>query len=163
MKERIIIILGSPNDPDGMLSETAKSRLELCLEVYKENDRIICTGGWGAHFNTSERPHSFYAEKYLKEKGVPFSCFLNPVLSSNTVEDAVMAKKILSKHQQPELIVLTSDFHVQRAELIFKEILKEYDITFLGAKNRLSTKQLEKVTEHEKRSIDSILRNGLYY
>jgi hypothetical protein len=52
---------------------------------------------------------------------------------------------------------------VERAELIFTEVLKEHDITFLGAENKLSEEQLEKANEHEKRSIENILKNGLYY
>lgn len=163
MSKRILIVLGAPNSPDGELSSIAKNRLNLCFKVFLQDDLILCTGGWGKHFNTSNLPHAYYAKEYLIKKGVLESHFLKPALSNNTVDDAVKVKDIISDHKNPKLLVITSDFHLNRTKLIFKEILKKYPIEFLGAENNLLRNQLKKIVEHEKNSINKIIKNGLYY
>jgi len=163
MSKRILIVLGSPNSHDGELSSIAKNRLDVCFKTFVQDDLILCTGGWGEHFNTSNRSHAYYAKEYLLEKGILESCFLEPALSSNTVDDAVKIKEIISDFKEPKLLVVTSDFHLNRTKLIFKEILKKYTIEFLGAGNDLLKHQLKIIVEHEKKSIHKIIKNGLYY
>lgn len=163
MAERVLIVLGAPNSPDGVLSEMAKGRLDLCLKIYTENDLVLCTGGWGKHFNISKKPHAFYAKEYLVKNGVSPQCFLDFALSANTVEDAVKVKEIISKFTEPHLVVVTSDFHLERAKLIFDEILKGYTIRFMGASVELPEEQRKKTIAHEKKAIKSIIKNGLYY
>tara|TARA_R110002126_G_scaffold181672_2_gene330481 strand:+ start:1569 stop:1733 length:165 start_codon:yes stop_codon:yes gene_type:complete len=53
MKKEVLVVLGSPNSPTGALSDISKSRLNFCLENYSEDQKVLCTGGWGDHFNTS--------------------------------------------------------------------------------------------------------------
>jgi len=163
MSKRILIVLGSPNSHDGELSSIAKNRLDVCFKTFVQDDLILCTGGWGEHFNTSNRSHAYYAKEYLLEKGILESSFLEPALSSNTVDDAVKIKEIVSDFKEPKLLVVTSDFHLDRTKLIFKEILKKYTIEFLGAGNDLLKHQLKIIVEHEKKSIHKIIKNGLYY
>ncbi len=69
MLQEVFIILGSPNTPTGELSVISKSRLNYCVHHYKLGNKVLCTGGWGPHFNTSEHPHAFYAKKYLIHAG----------------------------------------------------------------------------------------------
>ena len=162
MSKRILVVLGSPNSHDGELSSIAKNRLDLCFKTFLEDDLILCTGGWGKHFNTSNLPHSYYAKEYLIKKGILESYFLKSALSNNTVDDAIKMKKIISNYKGRELLIITSDFHLNRTKLIFKEILKKYTIEFLGAGNNLLKDQLKKIVEHEKKSIKKIIENGLY-
>lgn len=163
MNKRILIVLGSPNTPEGELSNIAKSRLDLCLKIFTENDLVLCTGGWGEHFNVSPQPHAFYAKQYLSRGGISSKAFLNFALSSNTVEDAVKTKEIISAFVNPQLVVITSDFHMARTKLIFNEILKGYQIRFLEANVDMPEEQRKAVIEHEEKSVKSILENGLYY
>jgi len=163
MNERILIILGAPNSPSGILSSIAKNRLDVCFKLFMENDFVLCTGSWGEHFNTSSHPHAYHSKKYLLEKGMSSTCFLEPALSNNTVDDAVKVKEIISNYPNSKLIIITSDFHVDRATLIFNEILKNHRIEFVGAENSLPNDQLKKIVEHEKKSIQKIIENGLYY
>ena len=163
MNRRILIVLGAPNSPKGNLSSTARNRLDLCFETFKKNDLILCTGGWGKHFNTSVHSHSYYAKEYLENKGILKYSFLEDALSSNTVDDAVKTKRIISKYGNPKLIVITSDFHMERVKLVFNEIFHRQNIDFMKSKNSLPKNQLLKIIEHETKSIDSIKKNGLYY
>lgn len=160
---RILVVLGAPNSPSGELSGISKSRLACCKEIFNKEQLILCTGGWGAHFNTSDKPHAYYGKKYLIENGLSESNFLAFALSENTVDDAIKVKSIVSNLDNVELTVITSDFHVERAKLIFNEVLKEYEIEFLGVKSDLTEEELIKLTAHEHRAITSIRKNGLYF
>lgn len=163
MKNEVLIVLGGPNDPTGKLSNIALDRLEECFTLYEKGKRILCTGGWGKHFNTSKEAHATYAKKYLIEKDIPGNDFLDIAISSNTVEDAVKVKEIISKLENPQLTVITSDYHVERVKLIFQHVLKNHAINYVGVKNDLPKKDLKILIEHEKTAIQSINKNGLHY
>lgn len=163
MPQEIFIILGSPNSPSGKLSTISLGRLNHCLINYKKRDLIICTGGWGSHFNTAEQSHAYYAKKFLIEKGIPENAFLDFALSSNTVDDAVKSKSILDNLSPYIITVITSDYHLKRVELIFKQILKMYNINFVGVISDLPKNEFDTLLKHETKSIQNIIENGLYY
>jgi uncharacterized SAM-binding protein YcdF (DUF218 family) len=163
MKKEVLVVLGAPNSPKGELSDIAKSRLDYCRRIFKKGQLVLLTGGWGAHFNTSEKPHAFYARAYLIRKGLSEKDFLEFAKSENTVDDAVKIKSILSEPKNAKLIVITSDYHKDRVKLIFKEILDKYEISFVGVESSLDEKHLHELMKHENKAIDLIKRNGLYY
>ncbi|MCK0114629.1 YdcF family protein [Gelidibacter sp. F63206] len=163
MKKEVLIILGSPNSPSGKLSDISLSRLNYCVHHFQPENLILCTGGWGAHFNTSEHAHASLAKRYLLENNIPEAVFLDFALSGNTVEDAVKAKEILSKLENIRLTIITSDYHVDRVKLIFNEILETYTMDFIGVKSNLDTDVFEALDQHEKSAIEAIIKNGLYY
>lgn len=163
MEKNILIVLGSPNSPSGQLSEISISRLDSCLNRYEKGNLILCTGGWGAHFNTSEHAHASFAKHYLIGKGIIEENFLDFALSSNTVEDAVKAKVILSKLENIKLTIITSDYHLNRVKLIFNEILKNYTMDFIGVESNLDEEAYNVLVQHEEKAINAILQNGLYY
>jgi uncharacterized SAM-binding protein YcdF (DUF218 family) len=100
----------------------------------------------------------------LLPKRIPEHAFLEVALSSNTVEDAVKSKAILSRLNDPRISIITSDFHLERVSLIFNEILKGFDIQFFGVKSDfLNNEGLNALQAHEHAAIQSILRQGLYY
>ncbi|WP_035479182.1 YdcF family protein [Gelidibacter mesophilus] len=163
MKKHILIVLGSPNSPSGELSEISISRLDSCINRYEEGNLILCTGGWGSHFNTSEHAHASFAKHYLTGKGIIEENFLDFALSSNTVEDAVKAKAILSKLENIKLTIITSDYHLNRVKLIFNEILENYTMDFIGVESNLDKVAYNALVQHEEKAINAILQNGLYY
>ncbi|WP_103068125.1 YdcF family protein [Aquimarina sediminis] len=159
----ILIVLGSPNSPSGELSDISKNRLDHCKKIFSKGKLVLCTGGWGSHFNTAKKPHAFYAKEYLIGCGLYENDFLESALSQNTVDDAVKIKPILSNHQNKKLTIITSDYHLERVKLIFKEILKDYNMNFTGVESTTDAKKYNLLIEHEKKAIQSILDNGLYY
>ncbi|MDN5214759.1 YdcF family protein [Fulvivirgaceae bacterium BMA12] len=163
MKKEVLIVLGAPNSPTGELSNIAKSRLDYCASIYSKGKRVLCTGGWGEHFNTAPEAHAVYAKRYLIEKGVFEEDFLAFALSQNTVDDAIKVKKIISNITASKWTIITSDFHKERVVLIFQEILKGFDFTFTGVKSNLENDHLERLIKHEQEAVQLILRNGLYY
>jgi uncharacterized SAM-binding protein YcdF (DUF218 family) len=163
MDKEILVVLGSPNSPTGELSLMAKERLDFCLEIYEKHTLILCTGGFGALFNTASKPHAFYTKKYLMERGISEACFLEFALSTNTVEDAVKTRDIISTLENIRLKVVTSDYHLERVKLIFSEVLKNYKMKFIGVKSNFEEEEYNALLNHEKKAIKGIIKNGLYY
>ncbi|MCK5105028.1 MAG: YdcF family protein [Cyclobacteriaceae bacterium] len=163
MKKEILIVLGSPNSPSGELSDISKGRLDFCASLYSTGKLVLCTGGWGKHFNTSSEAHAVYAKKYLIEKGISEADFLDFALSENTVDDAIKIKKIVSKLKNPDLTIVTSDYHLERVQLIFQEILKEFNLNCIGVQSNLEQDQFHRLMKHERAAINLIIKNGLYY
>jgi uncharacterized SAM-binding protein YcdF (DUF218 family) len=162
--KNVIIILGSPNSPKGRLSKIAIGRAKKCLEIFDSaKDMILCTGGFGLHFNISQKPHAQYLKRYLIKNGILENYFLPFANSSNTVEDATKTKEILRGNEAKKVTIITTHYHLKRVQLIFDEILSEFEITYLDVPNNMSAKSLLKFEKHEAKAVESILRKGLYY
>jgi len=162
--KEILVVLGAPNSPAGELSDIAISRLDALVNLYSDGKRILCTGGWGDHFNTSTQAHAVYAKKYLLNQGIPEAAFLEHALSANTVEDAVKSKIILSRLDNPSIAIITSDYHLKRVMLVFNEIFKGFDLRFVGVESGfLTAEQQTKLRAHEETATRAIIQNGLYY
>ncbi|WP_286235832.1 YdcF family protein [Thalassotalea sediminis] len=152
---QVIIILGAPNDAQGSLSLIAKARCDKALEVYQQNSHqyILCTGGFGAHFNVTSLPHAHYTQKYLEQHGVEKERFLTPALSRFTFEDCTLSQAILIQHQIMSATLVTSDFHMERAKLIFSELLPNISFNFVSAITPLPKQELDALIAHEKVAI----------
>ena len=118
----VIVVLGSPNSEDGELYSIGKERCALALKQYARRSgwKLLLTGGYGAHFNTTDQPHAAYAKEYLVKRGVPSQAIVEFAESSNTLEDASLSKPIVLKYGAPEILVVTSDYHVDRVSYIFE-------------------------------------------
>lgn len=163
MSKNVLVVLGATNSPDGTLTDIAKSRLNFCAKLYTEGDLVLCTGGWGDHFNTSKSPHAEYSKAYLLKKGIDETHFLDFALSANTVDDAIKIKPIIEKIGVEHFTVITSDYHLERVKLIFNEILNTFNIEFIGVKSNFEKSVYSKLVAHEKKAIQAIKENGLYY
>jgi uncharacterized SAM-binding protein YcdF (DUF218 family) len=155
MSRLAIIVLGSPNDSEGNLSTIAIERCQQALVEYARNPgaKILPTGGWGEHFNTTAKPHGHYIRQYLMAHGVPESDILECAESANTIQDAQLAKPIVERHGITDLIVVTSDFHVPRAEFLFRREFPNLRLTFSGAKTNLPEAELAQRKQHENRAL----------
>ena len=163
VQKEVLIVLGAPNSDLGVLSPMSISRLNFCKSLYLPGKLVLCTGGWGAHFNTTPRSHASYAKEYLLKNGFSKSDFLECALSENTVDDAVKIKAIVASLENIKLKIITSDYHLNRVELIFKEVLADYQMEFIGVPSNLNKELYDQLMRHEIRAIESIKKNGLYY
>lgn len=162
MKE-ILIVLGSPNSSKGELLDIAIDRLNYCLNMFdKRKNLILCTGGFGKHFNTTETPHAKYAINYLMKCGIDERYFLEMAISSNTVDDAVKTKEILSNYNFP-LKIITSDYHLERAQIIFEQILVGIEKKYFGVSHTLPESIKHQFVEHERKAISGLIKNGIYF
>ncbi|RAJ77583.1 DUF218 domain-containing protein [Chitinophaga dinghuensis] len=152
---KLLIILGAPNDHLGNLSAIAKDRLTCAHDFYNANNdfKIICTGGFGQHFNTTEKPHYDYAQAFLMHKGIPATAFLNGAASANTIEDFQMTRDAVLAQQPDILAIITSDFHIPRARVLYHKIINHPSVVFIPASSTLTEAQLAPIMEHEVQAV----------
>lgn len=158
----IIILLGAPNDAAGNLSSIAVERCERALLEYRTGPgyRVLPTGGFGEHFNRTAQPHAYYTRRYLLEHGVPDRDILEPVYSRFTEEDARLSKPVVVSCGVRQVKVVTSDFHVARARLIFENEFAGYQLLFSASKTILPRLELAQLIEHEETAVARIKRKS---
>ena len=155
----VVFLLGATNDALGNLSSVAAERCLEAAAVYRNHIgfSVLPTGGFG-DFNRTSKPHAHYTRNFLLRLGVPAKDILEPVLSRFTLEDAILSQPIVSRHGVKDLIVVTSDFHRKRVELIFKKTFAGYSLRFYGSKTDLPEAELEVLRRHEQEAIARLVR-----
>lgn len=150
-----IVVLGNTNDENGILSPIASERCDRAAEEYRRHPdaKIITTGGWGNHFNLTNQPHAVYTRAYLEKLGIPADAFVESAESANTVEDATLCRPIVERHGFKRLILVTSDFHLDRARFLFTREFPDLPIEFVPAKTNLPAEDLRPLLEHERRAL----------
>jgi uncharacterized SAM-binding protein YcdF (DUF218 family) len=155
----LIVVLGSPNTEQGELYSIAKERCEQALIEYINNPdyHILLTGGYGAHFNNTDQPHAAYLKSYLTSRGIPEERFVEFAESSNTLEDASLSKAIVLKYAVHHMLVITSDYHLDRAQYIFEKAFADTEvrITFSASQtDEITCKlDLEALKRHEQQAL----------
>ncbi len=150
-----IVVLGSPNDNQGRLLSIALERCRQALIELKKypNAKVLCTGGFGKHFNTTDIAHGQYAQKFLINKGVAAEKFLPIALSRFTIEDALLSLPILTDSGIERIILVTSDFHMVRAKFIFNYVMPNITFIFASAITNAPQEQLNNVMFHEEKAL----------
>lgn len=128
----VIVLLGSPNSDQGRLYSVAVERCKRALDAYRDRtgSKILPTGGFGAHFNTTDRPHACYLKAWLLAHGVPEQDVLPFAESRNTIEDATLSYRIVRRHGAHRAIIVTSDYHAARARYVFEHVYRDIALEF---------------------------------
>ncbi len=161
MARLAIILLGAPNDEKGNLSSLAVERCELALRELANcpGAKVLPTGGWGAHFNTTSKPHGFYLGEYLRQRQIAAADILEIAESTNTIEDARLSRPIVERHGIEELLIVTSDFHLPRARFLFEKQFPGMALSFSGSTTNLPEEELARRIAHEQQAL-ARLRSG---
>ncbi|GLU52093.1 YdcF family protein [Dyadobacter frigoris] len=163
---KIILVLGSPNEPDGTLSEMAKSRLTVCQKLYVSGTyKIVLTGGFGQHFNTSDKPHAYYLKQNLLSKNIREEDIIGLTESRHSVEDATLSKWIITQYKPEKIIIVTSDYHFDRAKLIFDAVYAPFtDFSFsLASSVNINPEILNQLIQHEKTALQDLRDHGVRF
>lgn len=162
--EGIIVLLGSPNGDRGELFSVARDRCERAILEYRAHPgfKILPTGGFGAHFNTTDKPHAHYLRAYLIERGIPEEDILEFAESRNTVEDAALSYPIVKRHGARTAIVVTSDYHGPRAEYVFCRGYRDIALAFALCPTDEKTCELDlaALLVHEREALARLKRQG---
>ena len=154
----IVIVLGNGNDTRGNLLSTAVERCEQAILVYRRNPgKILPTGGYGAHFNVTDKPHAAYLRQYLVARGVPEEDVIEPALSSTTIEDARLTRPIVDKYGVKRVILVTSDFHMRRAKYLFERTFQGIELTFSACVTHLPQDELLARQRHEEQALARLI------
>ncbi|TGE85771.1 YdcF family protein [Pseudoalteromonas sp. KS88] len=150
-----IIVLGSPNCKSGELSKIAKSRCDKAFQLYTQNPscKVLCTGGFGEHFNTSPFAHGELTKDYLIKQGISRNAFLDVALSRFTFEDATMSLPILTANNIKKATVVSSEFHIKRVEYVFSNLISHIELNYLAATTPLDPAELELLYQHEEKAM----------
>jgi len=160
----IIVLLGSPNTDRGDLYSVAQDRCERAILEYRRHRgwKILPTGGFGAHFNTTDRPHAHYLKAYLVAHGIPEDGILEFAQSRNTIEDATLSYPIVVKYGVSRAIVVTSDYHGDRAQYVFEREYGDVELTFALCPTEETTCELDlpALKAHEKEALAKLKRQA---
>jgi len=128
----VIVLLGSPNSDEGELYSVARERCQRALKEYDRRHacKILPTGGFGAHFNTTDRPHAWYLKRWLVAHGVTEEDVLPFAESRNTIEDAVLSYPIVQRCGARHTVVVTSDYHAARARYVFERVYRDVALEY---------------------------------
>lgn len=153
----VAFLLGSPNSCDGVLSDIALSRVDAACLLSELIDplRLMVTGGFGAHFNTSNWPHRELVHRTLGAMNVPFDPLQSGDLEScNTIEDMLLIGELLNREHISNCFVITSTFHISRCRVLFGCLCPGRKAVFVAARDpeNLSTDLLE----HERSAMQEI-------
>ena len=167
--DSLIIVLGSPNDDTGKLLANAKSRCEKAYETYQQlsvkgSCAVLATGGFGEHFNRTKTAHAEYTKQYMIDLGIPEDVFLDGIMSSHSVEDAIFSSRIIKQYNIKKCFVVTSDYHVARVKFIFEYVYdKTQEIIMVSARVNLPEKERARLIAHEKQALAGLKKNGIIY
>lgn len=136
MKFDTIIIFGVILDNNGRISNILRSRLDVGINLYKGGtaSKMIMVGGLS---NVKAKITEAEAmKKYTLKKGVNKNDILKEEKSTDTIGNIFFVKQnILKPKRWKKLIVVTSDFHMERVKYLLKKILGNgYKIRFVKSK-----------------------------
>ncbi len=152
----LIVILGAPNDEQGKLSSIAVGRAERGYGEYTRlriaGWKILLTGGFGAHFNTTDKPHAYYVRQHLLALGVPAADIVGWAESRNTIEDGLFSRPLVDRYSVRNLLIVTSDFHYGRAAFVFAHFFPtaSRDFALVTYLPECSTAEQETILSHER-------------
>ncbi|QQL51364.1 YdcF family protein [Mucilaginibacter ginkgonis] len=125
-KYSCVIVLGgySGEKEDGTgFFDVAVDRLVESIELLNTNkaSHILLTGGDGS-LDSRGFSEANWVRGELAKLNVPDSLVLIEGKSKNTIENAQFTKKLLAdNHLQPPYLLVTSAFHMRRADYVFKK------------------------------------------
>jgi vancomycin permeability regulator SanA len=122
-KVDIILVLGGGISKEGQLPEWVLARLDLAYELFQAGiaSKILLSGKGRDNFPIAEADAM---SKYLVKCGMSPQDFLLECQSKDTLQNAYFSRVI---HIDPlkikSALIITNQFHFERTELIFTELL----------------------------------------
>ena len=115
----VIIVLGAQVKADGTPSVALERRLTAALESYRTSEQIIIV--CGAQGANEPRPEGDVMREWLLARGVSEAHVVAETESFNTRENLANAKAIMQERGLVRALVVTSDYHVQRALVLCRQ------------------------------------------
>ena len=117
-KGDVLIVLGGSSSSDGVMGYSSYLRSEYALWAYRDGGfhQIILSGGG------SPIPIAAAMKEFLLCHGVPAYVMQLETSSSSTRENALYTKTLLAGSSTGRLVLLTSDYHMFRAQRAFDKV-----------------------------------------
>lgn len=153
-------------DANGIPNQDSRARAELAAIIAKEQSiECIITSGW-AYRNDCKMTLADCMKEYLVHCGLAASKIITENNSRDTVGDAYFTRINIAKPMSfSNLCVVTSDYHLDRAKLIFDFVYAEnYQIDLIAAKGQgdaLTITNEERSKEAFKQTFSGIQRGNM--
>ncbi len=155
-----IIILGDLLRPDGSMSDSLISRLDRGIKIFeKMNKPPVIMSGYRGFMAPYEPPitEAKAMKEYAIKHGIPADKILLEEESKDTIGNAFFTKvKYLKPKNWKNIIVIASDFNIERAKYTFDSILgSEYSIKYVGAITNIPETEKSRLITIEKKIMES--------
>lgn len=116
----VIIVLGAGTRADGSPNRAEIRRVRHAVALYKRGlaPALICTGGFTENHPKSEAQTCMDLARGL---GIPDSALYYEDRSTNTMENVIEARAVMNAKHFRNAIVVSDNFHLLRAEWLFRE------------------------------------------
>lgn len=134
-EQAVCVVLGEVLlGPLGNASTNLRPRIRTAMKISKQNgvQNVIFSGGDTAKVGTSEA--AVMKELWLEQESTAQSSvqFFLEEKSFSTCQNAYYSLPILKHLQARVVFVVTSDFHQPRAQLLFEQVFRTVDQSFLA-------------------------------
>jgi uncharacterized SAM-binding protein YcdF (DUF218 family) len=153
----LIIVLGH-FDETPHLTATGRERLDAGIALLRVRPQacLTVTGCAVNALRTAE------VQAYLRAHGVADTQLAPLIDSHNTAEDAFLTEPIVRDKKIERLLLVTSDYHLERACYIFTRVFPGLPIEPHGALHAATEPELRALRRHEVEALQALKRTGLY-
>ena len=156
---KVIAILAHLMDSGGVLGRESLARIKVATDLDKvEKFNFFLTTGWDYRDDSNLRIGNVIAEKLVNEFAIEVERVITDTNSRDTVGDAFFLRKnIIRSLGIQSIVVVTSDYHVRRTDVIFKNFFSPtIKVKIIGADSGVSNDfDLQK---HEESSLAAFLK-----
>ena len=118
-----LIILSHLKNSNGEIDDETLARIELGVELFRSKEfDFIVTSGWDYQDDSDLKIGEVVADNLRKRYSIDKSKILVDVCSRDTVGDAFFLRKnVVRPYDIGSITVVTSSYHVRRADEVFKK------------------------------------------
>ena len=122
--EHAFVVLGYELNDDGSLKKEGKGRCDVAYESAKlyQNSLIFLTGGSTAKKNKTVTEAGQMEEYLVKTKGLDKNRIIIESEAMDTIQNAKYTVKKLIDNNIKTITIITSEYHIKRANIIFKGV-----------------------------------------
>ena len=153
----LIIVLGH-FDETPHLTATGCERLDLGVVLLQERPGALLTVTGCA----ADHPRTAEVRAYLRAHGVADAQLAPLIDSHNTAEDAFLAEPIVQAYHVRRLMLVTSSYHLERANYIFERVFPTLNMALHGAPHPATQQELYELWRHEVEALQALQRTGVY-
>lgn len=130
----VIIVLGGGVANECTLTASMESRMTTAIDLYhqRKTAKLLVTGGAKDYSGNCVEAEAM--KRFALLKNVDTKDIIKESLSLNTYQNAQYSFEIMKERGFDRAVVVTSDFHIKRANIIFDEYPISYQM--IPAKNK---------------------------
>ena len=146
-KYDVIYILAGGFNKNGIINDWVKRRLDYFINLYNNNknkiEYVVCLGGGTYHKPPILNENNYVVHestglvKYLLDNNIPKNIIMKEWFSYDTIANGYFSYVNFTKMRNwKNILVITSDFHLERSKLIFSWIYSleniKFNLDFIG-------------------------------